>query len=142
MSNDLISSEEFDSSIKTNADFSAPKPNLDKVEGKDVEKFKMDLEHVKEVLIKKLYDNKLINTISTNEKNDIEIVKNIFTLRIINLEYIYIKIKKKENKYIVYIFDEKETLEKEIEMYLEFNKKDKIKLNKKVKLFNTIAAMK
>ena len=108
----------------------------------DVEKFKMDLEHVKEVLIKKLYDNKLINTISTNEKNDIEIVKNIFTLRIINIEYIYRKIKKKENKYIVYIFDEKETLEKEIEMYLEFNKKDKIKLNKKVKLFNTIAAMK
>lgn len=108
----------------------------------DVEKFKMDLEHVKEVLIKKLYDNKLINTISTNEKNDIEIVKNIFTLRIINLEYIYIKIKKKENKYIVYIFDEKETLEKEIEMDLEFNKKDKIKLNKKVKLFNTIVAVK
>ena len=40
MSNDLMSSEEFDSSIKTNADFSTPKPNLDKVENKEQSKFK------------------------------------------------------------------------------------------------------
>ena len=33
------------------------------------------------------------------------------------------------------VYDEKETLETQIEMNLEFNKKDKIKLNKKIKLF-------
>lgn len=103
---------------------------------KDIEQFKKDIENIEEKLIKKLYDNKLINTISTNEKNDIEIVKNIFDLKIINIEDIYLEIKIKEKKYIIKLYDEKETLEKEIEMDIEFNKKDKIKLNKKIKLFN------
>ena len=102
---------------------------------KDVTQFKKDIEHIKEKIIKKLYDNKLINNISTNEKNDIEIVKNIFDLKIISLEDIYIEIRKKQEKYIIKLYDEKETLEKEIEIKLEFNKKDKIKLNKKIKLF-------
>ena len=101
----------------------------------DVQEFKEDIENIKENLIKKLYNSKLINTISTNEKNDIEIVKNIFDLKIINLEDIYLEIKKINEKYLIRIYDEKETLEKEVEMDLEFNKKDKIKLNRKVKLF-------
>ena len=102
---------------------------------KDIEEFKQDIKNLEEKMVKKLYDYKMINTISTNEKNDIEIVCNIFNLRIINLEYIYLEIRKKENVYILKIYDEKETLEKEIEIELEFNKKDKIKLNKKIKLF-------
>ena len=102
---------------------------------KDIEEFKQDIKNLEEKMVKKLYDYKMINTISTNEKNDIEIVCNIFNLRIINLEYIYLEIRKKENVYILKIYDEKETLEKEIEIELEFNKKDKIRLNKKIKLF-------
>ena len=101
----------------------------------DVEEFKEDIENLKVKLIKKLYSNKLINTISTNEKNDIKIVENIIDLKIINLEDIYIVIKNNNEKYIIQLYDDKETLEKEIETNLEFNKKDKIKLNKKVKLF-------
>lgn len=102
---------------------------------KEVEQFKEELENVKELLIKKLYDNKIISTVSTNEKNDIKIVKKIFDLKIINMEYIYIEIKKEKEKYIINIFDEKETLEQQFEIDLEFNKKDKIKLNRKIKLF-------
>ena len=101
----------------------------------NVEKFNKYIDILKEKTIQKLYDKKIITTISTNEKNDIEIVKNIFNLKIINLEDIYLKLKKEKDKYVIQIYDDKETLEKEIEINLEFNKKDKIKLNKKVKLF-------
>lgn len=102
---------------------------------KDIEGIKEYLEKPKEILIKKLYDNKIINTISTSEKNDIKIIKNIFDLKIIDMEKIYIKIRKKDDKYIISTYDEKETLEKEFDIDLKFNAKDKIKLNKKIKLF-------
>lgn len=101
----------------------------------DIKEFSESIEIVKEKIIKKMYDNKIINVISTNERNDIQIIKNIFDLKLINLEDIYLEVKKKNNMYIIKIFDEKETLETQIEMNLEFNKKDKIKLNKKIKLF-------
>ena len=102
---------------------------------RDVEKFKEHLEKAKELLIKKLYNNKVINTLSTNEKNDIEIVKKIFDLKIINLEDIYLQIRKKDDEYNIKFYDEKETLETDEIIKLDFNKKDKIKLNKKIKLF-------
>lgn len=101
----------------------------------EIEDLQENLKLAKEKIIKKLYDNKIINTISTNEKNDIEIVKKIFDLKIISLEDIYLELKKKNNEYIIKFYDEKDTLEKEIKVNLEFNKKDKIKLNKKIKLF-------
>lgn len=110
-------------------------PYNNEIQIKDVKEVSTYLETVKEKNIKKLYDNKIINTFSTNEKNDIEIVKEIFNLRIISLEDIYMQIKKHDNKYLVQIYDEKSTLEKEIELNLKFNKKDRIKLNKKIKLF-------
>lgn len=103
---------------------------------KDLEKIQEYLENAKNLLIQKLYSNKIINTISTNEKNDIEIVKKIFDLKMINLEDIYLLIKKKEDGYCVKFYDEKETLETENKVELKFNKKDKIKFNKKIKLFN------
>lgn len=110
-------------------------PYNNEIQIKDAKEVTTYLETVKEKNIKKLYDNKIINTFSTNEKNDIEIVKEIFNLRIISLEDIYMQIKKHDNKYLVQIYDEKSTLEKEIELNLKFNKKDRIKLNKKIKLF-------
>lgn len=102
---------------------------------KEVEKLQMYLEEAKDLLIQKLYTNKIINTISTNEKNDIEIVKKIFDLKMINLEDIYLQIRKKSEGYSVKFYDEKETLETEENIKLEFNKKDRIKFNKKIKLF-------
>lgn len=102
---------------------------------KDIEKLQEHLENAKKILVQKLYSNKIINTISTNEKNDIEIVKKIFDLKMINLEDIYLQIKKKSDGYSIRFYDEKETLETEENIKLEFNKKDKIKFNKKIKLF-------
>ena len=110
-------------------------PYNNKTNIKENEEFKLDIEQAEGILIKKLYDSKIINTISTSEKNDIEIVKNIFNLKIIDMEKIYIKITKQNDKYVIGTYDEKDTLEKEYEMHLKFNPKDKIKLNKKVKLF-------
>ena len=104
---------------------------------KDLDFLKENLENAKEELINKLYENKIINNISTNLENDIRIVKRIFDLKIINMENIYVQIKKKDSKYIITFYDEKETQDTQFEMNLEFNKKDKIKLNKKIKLFKT-----
>lgn len=89
---------------------------------------------IKEKLIKKLIINKLINTFSTNEKNDILIIKKIFELRIINIEDIFVEIRKKQNSFIISFFDEKDTLESKFEMNLKFDKKDRIKFNRKIKL--------
>ena len=96
---------------------------------------KKDLNFLKEELIKKMYENKILNTLSTNEKNDILIVKNIFDLKIINMENIYVQLKRKDGIYYIEIYDEKDTPEKTFELNLEFNKKDKIKLKRKIKLF-------
>lgn len=102
----------------------------------DIKDFEKELEIAEEKIIKKLYDNKLISTISTNEENDIQIVKNMFDLKIISIEDIYLEINKKDKQFVIRFYDEKETLEKEVYINLEFNKKDKIKLNRKIKLFN------
>lgn len=104
---------------------------------KDIVYLETYIEQAEELLIKKMYDTKLINTISTNLENDIKIVKSIFDLKIINMEQIYIQMYKQKNnmEYALRIYDGKETLESEQMINLEFNKKDRIKLNKKFKLF-------
>lgn len=102
---------------------------------KEIENLQTHLDEAKDLLIQKLYTNKIINTISTNKKNDIEIVNKIFDLKMINLENIYLQIRKKDEEYSIKFYDEKETLETEENIQLLFNKKDKIKFNKKIKLF-------
>ena len=64
------------------------------------------------------------------------LVINIFYLRTISLENLYLELFKiEENKYNLNIYDEKDTLEESKDIQLQFNKKDKIKLKRKVKLF-------
>ena len=92
-------------------------------------------ENVAEILLNKFYNLKIINTISTNKVNDINIIKQILFTKIINLEEIYIEIIKEEKTYKIYIYDDKDTLEVIQEIELEFNKKDRIKLKKQIKLF-------
>ena len=93
------------------------------------------IENVAEILLNKFYNLKIINTISTNKVNDINIIKQILFTKIINLEEIYIEIIKEEKTYKIYIYDDKDTLEVIQEIELEFNKKDRIKLKKQIKLF-------
>lgn len=111
-------------------------PYNEEKELRKVDELKEKLDNVISLMIKKLYQLKLINTLSTSEKNDMKIVKNIFSLRIISLEEIYLELFKiKENEYKLNIYDDKDTLEESINLHLEFNKKDKVKLKRKVKLF-------
>ena len=102
---------------------------------KDLRKFKLNIDELEEIIIKRFYASKIINAVSTNEKINIEIIKRIFELKIISLENIYIEIRKNKEIYELKIYDEKETLDTEYEFQLELGKKDKIKLNKKIKLF-------
>ena len=94
------------------------------------------VEKLLESLLTRFYKLKLINTLSTNEKNDIEIIKNVFYIRTINMEELYLELNKKDKElYELDIFDGKETLETTKELTLQFNKKDRIKLKKQIKLF-------
>lgn len=102
---------------------------------KDLEFLAEYIEQAEELLIKKMYDNKIINNISSNLENDVKIIKNIFDFKIINMESIYLELKKHNEGYILNIYDDKETLENEQQINLVFNKRDKIKLNKKIRLF-------
>lgn len=88
-------------------------------------------------LIQKSYDIKLISKISSDENLNYEIIKNIFTTRVINLEEINIKIIKEKDNYYIQLFDEN-IVEEKIELRnIDIDKKDfEIKLNKKVRLFN------
>lgn len=94
-------------------------------------------EIIKEIIIKS-HNLKLIDKVSKKEDIDYIIIKNLFTLRTISLEELYIKITKEKDKYYLQVFDENAYEEKiEIENMENINKKDmEIKLNKKIKLIN------
>ena len=99
-------------------------------------KYKNDINILLNTFIDKLFEFKIINTISTNKKNDIEIIKNIFFIKTINLEELHLEINNiDKDVYELDIFDGKETLETTKKLNLQFNKKDRIKNNRKIKLF-------
>ncbi len=60
----------------------------------------------KKEILSKAYELKLINPIFGVEKYDYEIFKHIFSLNIISLEDIYLKIYKEKEEYYVQFFDE------------------------------------
>ena len=66
-----------------------------------------------------------------------ELMKNIFDIRVISLEDLYIKVIKEKEKYYIQLFDENIFEEKiEIQDSENITKKDlEIRLNKKVKIF-------
>ena len=84
-------------------------------------------------------DKNGVRIIKGNEKEiDYAILKNIFCVRVINLEDLYLKITKEKEKYYIQLFDENVFEEKiKIENINYIDKKDlTIKINKKVKIFN------
>ena len=103
-----------------------------------LEKLEKDIRIVGKKIIKKAHELKVIETISSDEEIDYMILENIFKVRIIELEDLYIKIAKEKDKFILQLFDENATEEKkELENLGNINKKAlKIKINKKIKLFN------
>ena len=112
-------------------------PFTNKQNIEEIPELKNKIEKVLQELLKKSHELKVIDLISKDENIDYEVLKNIFHLRIINLEDLYIKIIKEKEKFFIQLFDEN-IYEEKIELNINnFNKKDlEIKFNKKVKIFN------
>lgn len=98
----------------------------------EVEKLQKQIGDVSTLLIDKAIELKAIQKISNDREINYEILKNIFSVRIIKLEDAYLKITKEKNKYFIKIFDENIFEEK-----IEISKpKDlEIKLNKKIPIW-------
>lgn len=97
----------------------------------NVYKLQEELNNISKLLINKAIQLKVFETISKDEETNYEILKNIFSIRIIKLEDAYLKITKEKEKYFVQIFDENIFEEK-----VEISKpKDlEVKLNKKISI--------
>ncbi len=104
----------------------------------DMEEIKEEVSEVQKLLISKAHEHKMIETFSKDKEIDFQILKNIFYIRVINLEDLYIKFIKEKEQYYVQLFDENVFEEKvEIKGIDEFDKKDlHFKFNKKIKIFN------
>lgn len=101
------------------------------VNNKQVKDF-IDINTIQRLVITKACKQKAITIFSKNIKENYEIIKNILKTDIIELEKMYFKIIKKEDKIFLEIYDE-EDLYKTIELKKieELN----VKLNKKIKVF-------
>ena len=96
------------------------------------------MQETRRILLDKAQQLKVIVVTSKNKEIDDEILKNIFAIRMITLEDMYIKLIKEKDKVYIQLFDE-EIFEEKVELkdFGNMNKKDlEIKFNKKIKVFN------
>ena len=91
---------------------------------KDLNEIKEDIEETEKKLVQKAKQKKLISDVP------FEVMKHVFKTRIITLEKLYYKISNESEKYFVQIFDENVSEEK-----FEIHTKEKLKINKKIKIF-------
>ncbi|MCI8273340.1 MAG: hypothetical protein HFJ55_04585 [Clostridia bacterium] len=91
---------------------------------KDVEELKLPITKAEKELLKLAVEKKVIEGVP------FEIMEHVFKTRIVILEELYYKITEEAGKYYVQIFDENITEEK-----FEIMPKDKMKLDKKIKIF-------
>ena len=91
---------------------------------KEVEELKEEVEKVEKTLTEKAIEKKVIVNVP------LDVMKHVFGTRIIALEELYFKITKEEEKYYVQLFDENISEEK-----FEIQPLDKMKINRKIKIF-------
>lgn len=103
-----------------------------------IDEIKQEIKEVEILLIEKAHKLKLIDIFSKEKEINYEILKNIFYVRVINLEDLYLKVMKEKEKYYIQLFDENVFEEKKEMGNIEnLDKKNlTIKMNKKVKIFN------
>lgn len=106
-------------------------PVNDKQEIKDVVELKNDIDEVIKALNNKAKEQKKINLISENDEINRLILENILKIRTINLEDLYLEVKKEKNQYYAQLLDENVSEER-----FEIPKEKNIKTNKKIKIFN------
>lgn len=102
----------------------------------DFKGIQKNLNETGRLLIRKAIEQKAIFPVSENEVVNYEIEKNIFNVRIINLEELSLKVMKENDEYFIQIFDDK-AFDKKVKINIEnLNKKMlNIRLNKKFRLF-------
>lgn len=88
---------------------------------------------ISKLIIDKAIELKVLEEISKDKETNYEVLKNIFTVRIIRLEDAYIKIIKEKDRYFVQIFDEN-IFEEKVE--IQKPKSLEIKLNKKIAIMS------
>ena len=104
----------------------------------EVKGIQKELQETRRLLLDKAQELKVIIVTSKNKEIDDEILKNIFTIRILTLEDIYIKLIKEKDKVYIQLFDD-DIFEEKVELkdFGNINKKDlEVKVNKKIKVFN------
>ena len=113
-------------------------PYNEKINIGEVKEIQKELQETRRLLLDKAQELKVIIVTSKNKEIDDEILKNIFTIRILTLEDIYIKLIKEKDKVYIQLFDD-DIFEEKVELkdFGNINKKDlEIKVNKKIKVFN------
>lgn len=95
------------------------------------------LKEVKEQLVNKAIDYKIMTTLSQDIEENIKLLQFIFQTKIISIEDIYIEVIKEKDKYYVEFSEDNENYyEDKIEIKTRKNEKLNAKLNKKLKIFN------
>ncbi len=100
---------------------------------KDIEENKKDLINLEKELITKACNLKAITIFSKNINENFDIVKEVLNTKIIDLEKVYIELKKQKEDITIVIYDENN-----VERTAKHNVSEEInvKYNKKIKLFN------
>ena len=103
---------------------------------KDNEELKEDIDNMREFLITKAIDERLINSVNSNNYINDEILKNIFSLRIITLENVEVNIQHiQEGIRVNYLDGDVEETSKDIAIPENIGKY-KVKEKKKIKIFS------
>jgi len=102
---------------------------------KDIPELKEEIEDLKEKTIEKLFEYKLVFDFSGNDKINKKIISNILNTRIINLQTIFIILKKEEKEIKIGIYDEEDELNSIETIIIEDTNKINLKTGKKIKLF-------
>ena len=103
----------------------------------ETEELSEELETTTKKILAKAHKLKVIERLSKNEDINYELLKNLFIVRSINLEEIFVKVLKEKDKFFVQIFDENSLEEKyELKNSQNISKRNlEIRLNRKVKIF-------
>ena len=103
---------------------------------RDNEELKKDIDDMRFLLIRKAQKEKILNTVNNNKYLNMEILKDIFSLRIINLENTEVNIQKTDSGVrINYLDGNLEEISKDIIVPNSIGKY-KVKENKKIKIFS------
>ena len=103
---------------------------------KDLDKLRMQINKIEEMIIAKCINLKIINVITHNGEINYRIIKKILLSQAVNLENLEIEAKPKYNKLKINVYDGEE-LEDSFEIEVEGTaEKVNIKIEKKLKLFN------